>query len=562
METPPSDDRNKPVTSDDPVQDRDMREGEATAPEAPAADHQEVLETVMAEYLEQLESGSTPDPAAYLEAYPQHVDELSTFFRNHHWLGTSPTPDTPSLLGASIGPYQIEREIARGGMGVVYQARQEGLDRSVALKLISGGVLAGKEERSRFRMEAEAAARLDHPGIISIYDIGSWRGYEYFSMAFIDGPTLQQHVDARDLNYDRIANLLKQIAQAVHYAHRAGVIHRDLKPDNVLINSDGNPLIADFGLAKTHRAGSIVTQTGQVLGTPHYMSPEQASGHRDTGASSDIYSLGAMMYALLTGQPPHQGTTAAQILRSLAEDDPPLPKQICKEIPTDLENICLRAMRPEPEARYSTAEDMALDLERYLSGEPTQAGSSGLLDRMAREFHRDQHQTYFKNWDRALENIGFVVFAAHLVMFGAQFLFEPPHEWIAYWPARTVMMCGILIVIYRAREGAMLPSSTAERPIWSIWIAYLATLAVLNVISLIGDNPQTSVFQSAAALSGFGFIAMSGHIWGGSAALGLGFLAVATACQFLPVISPLLLGSMWLISMLTLARHYRLHAPN
>ncbi|OUW75067.1 MAG: hypothetical protein CBD74_15115, partial [Saprospirales bacterium TMED214] len=132
-------------------------------------DHQQVLETVMAEYLEKLDSGKTPDPAAYLEAYPQHADELSTFFRNHHWLGANSPPDAPSLLGAKIGPYQIEREIARGGMGVVYQAHQEGLDRRVALKLISGGVLAGKEERSRFRLEAEAAARLDHPGIISIF---------------------------------------------------------------------------------------------------------------------------------------------------------------------------------------------------------------------------------------------------------------------------------------------------------------------------------------------------------------------------------------------------------
>ena len=551
MEKTPKDKHNMASTSDN---------SDARVPDSNqnmSQEHQQVLETVMAEYLEKLDSGNAPDPAAYLEAYPQLVDELSTFFRNHHWLGVNSPPDASSLLGAKIGPYQIEREIARGGMGVVYQAHQEGLDRRVALKLISGGVLAGKEERSRFRLEAEAAARLDHPGIISIFDIGSWRGYEYFSMAFIDGPTLQTHVDSRDLTYEQIANLLRDVADAVHYAHRAGIIHRDLKPDNILINADGYPLVADFGLAKTHRGGSILTQTGQVLGTPHYMSPEQASGDRSSDTSSDIYSLGAILYAMLTGQPPHKGESAAQILRSLAENEPPAPRQIRKDVPVDLENICLRAMRPEPVARYETAEDIARDLERYLSGEPIQAGSSGLLDRMAREFRRDQHQTSFKTWDRALESIGFIVFIAHLLMYGWQWLSDTPDNWVAYWPARALMLCAIFVVIYRARDGAMLPSSVAERPVWSIWIAYLATLATLNLITIASGDEQGNVFQAAAALSGFAFIAMSGHIWGGAAPLGLGFLAIAAACALAPSVSPLLLGTMWLLSMLILARHYR-----
>lgn len=534
-----------------------LENADSVLPPTEPVDEQDALEEVMAEYLEKIESGGTPDPATYLELYPQHAAELTTFFRNHHWLGETSAPETPSLLGTKIGPYEIEEEIARGGMGIVYRARQQGLDRRVALKLISGGVLAGKEERSRFRLEAEAAARLHHPGIIAIHEIGSWQGYEYFSMTFVDGPTLQDRVDSQDFDDKETARLLHDVAEAVDYAHRAGIVHRDLKPDNILVSKEGCPLVADFGLAKWHHDGTMLTQTGQVLGTPHYMSPEQASGSSDSNPASDIYSLGAILYALLTGQPPHAGTSPVEILRSLSQDEPAFPRQIRRDVPPDLENICLKAMQPEPAARYSTAREMALDLERYLSGEPTHAGSSGLLDRVAREFRRDQHQTHFENWDRALRNIGIIVFVAHVVMYLLKENLADPENWLAYWPARTLMMSAIFVVIYRAREGAMLPRSVAERPIWSIWIGYLSTLAVLNLISLMHEEPSVGQFPTAAALSGFGFIAMAGHVWGGAAPLGLGFLAVAMACYFVGAMAPLLLGSMWLISMLVLSHHYR-----
>ena len=184
-------------------------------------------------------------------------------------------------------------------MGVVYRAKQKGLDRSVALKLISSGQLAGSEERQRFRIEAEATAGLQHPCIIPIYEVGAWEGNEYFSMPLIEGKTLQSHVSGETLNEEQIANIILQITEAVAYAHSVGIIHRDLKPDNILINQDGHPLLTDFGLAKWHREGTTLTRTGQVLGTPHYMSPEQASGVTDPTISTDIYSLGAILYACL-----------------------------------------------------------------------------------------------------------------------------------------------------------------------------------------------------------------------------------------------------------------------
>lgn len=512
------------------------------------------LEDVMAAYLEAAESGESPDPAQFLLDYPEHAQELQSFFRNHHWLGEAPA-ESATLVGSQIGPYEIEAEIARGGMGVVYRARQSGLDRPVALKLISSGVLAGQEERRRFRIEAEAAARLHHPGIIAIHEIGSWQGYEYFSMTFVDGPTLQKRVDEDCFDDEEAAKIVRDIARAVAYAHQTGIVHRDLKPENILISDDGRPLVTDFGLAKWHRDGTMITRTGQVLGTPHYMSPEQACGRGDGDQATDIYSLGAILYALLTGRPPHVGPSAAEVLRSVLQDEPEPPRQLRRDVPADLENICLKAIRYQPDERYESANALADDLQRYLSGETTSAAGSGLLDRMAREIRRDQHQNFFEDWGRTLARIGIIIMVAHVAIFA---LVEMPIPvWIAYWIPRIGMMIGIFAAIYHAREGALLPRSVAERPVWSIWLGYLAALGVINVLLIFGGGDHLELFPVASALSGFGFIAMSGHVWGGSAIFGLAFLVVAALTALLPQAAPLLFGGMWLISMLGMGRHYR-----
>lgn len=521
------------------------------------------LESVMAEYLERIEAGETPDPGEYLQAHPEHAEELRSFFRNHHWLGDTPTPQAAPLIGTQVGPYEIEAEIARGGMGVVYRARQEGLQRPVALKLISTGVLAGEEERKRFRIEAEAAAKLQHPGIIAIHEIGSWHGYEYFSMTLVEGPTLQSLVDDGVFDDDQSARIVRDVARAVAYAHREGIIHRDLKPDNILLSRDEHPLVTDFGLAKWHREGSVLsriglTRTGQVLGTPHYMSPEQASGRSHGDAFTDIYSLGAILYALLTGQPPHAGSSAAEVLRSVLQDEPENPRTIRREVAPDLENICLMAMRADPIERYQSADALADDLDRYLSGEATSAAGSGLLDRVAREIRRDQHQDYFQYWGQTLYALGVIIFTAHLVIFALdRFDFS---YWVTYWIPRIVMLVAIAGLIYRARGGAILPRSVAERPVWSIWLGYLASLGVINLVLVIAEIEPKALFPMAAALSGFGFIAMAGHVWGGSAIFGFLFLNVAVLAATFPDWAPLMFGTTWLISMVALGRHYRLRA--
>ena len=374
-------------------------------------------------------------------------------------------------------------------------------------------------------------------------------------MALVEGPTLQQRVDQRTFDDQATACLVRDIARAVGYAHRAGIVHRDLKPENVLISDDGRPLVTDFGLAKWHREGTMITRTGQVLGTPHYMSPEQACGRGGSDPTADVYSLGAILYALLTGRPPHTGDSAAEVLRSVLQDEPATPRQLRREISSELEKICMKAIRYEPTQRYDSANAMADDLERYISGEPTVAGGSGLLDRMAREIGRDQHQTYFEDWGRTLARIGIIIFVGHLAMFLLD-VADFPH-WAAFWMPRVVMMATIFAAIYHAREGAILPRSVAERPVWSIWLGYLATLTVMNLLYLIDGNESISLFPVAAALSGFGFIAMSGHVWGGSALFGLAFLVVSLLTTVFVTEAPLLFGAMWLVSLLALARHYR-----
>ena len=513
------------------------------------------LESVMADYLQRLESGRKPEPEEFLAAYPQFASELTTFFRNHHWFGQSPPPEASTLIGTQIGPYMIEAEIARGGMGIVYRARQQGLERPVALKLISSGVLAGREERRRFRIEAEAAARLHHPGIIPIHEIGSWQGYEYFSMTLVEGPTLQKRVEEGQFDDREAARMVREISEAVDYAHVAGIVHRDLKPDNILVSSEGRPLVTDFGLAKWHREGTMITRTGQVLGTPHYMSPEQACARGDAGVSTDVYSLGAVLYALLTGSPPHTGSNAADVLRSVLQDEPKSPRSVRREISPELEKICLKAIQYEPSARYPSAKSLAEDLDRFLRGEPTSASGSGLLDRVAREIRRDQHQNYFEDWGRTLFYIGVVIFLSHLAMNGLMLLDLPIS--IAFWLPRSLMLVTIFALILYARHGSILPRSVAERPVFSIWIGYLLTLTVMNLLALLGNDEPESIFVTAAALSGFGFLAMAGHVWGGSALFGLGFLAVALIASYYTTIAPLLLGSMWLVSLSGLANHYR-----
>lgn len=430
----------------------------------------------------------------------------------------------------------------------------------MAVKVIGSGVLASDEERCRFYTEAEAAAQMRHPAIVPIHDIGTADGYAYFSMTLIEGPTLQQFVQQRSCTFEQAACYVRDIAHAVAYAHRPGILHRDLKPENILTDAEGRPWLTDFGLAKWHRLGTLLTRTGQVLGTPAYMSPEQAAGRSDIGPTTDIYSLGAILYALLIARPPYEGDNAADVLLQVQQADPPRPREIEREIPIDLEKIMMRCLEREPAHRYATADALADDLQRFLDGEPVEAASSGWLHTMARSLSRDQHQQHFRSWGQGLFIIGCVIFAAHLTIFAFDQTGAP--EWLAFWIPRLSMFVILAGVIHHYRGGKWTPRNNAERPIWSIWIGYLITLTVMNLLVLVSGIPERTIFPMAAALSGFGFLSLGGHIWGGCTLIGLGFQLVTLLTALLPEIAPLVFGTAWLFATSALARRYHATQTN
>jgi len=283
----------------------------------------------------------------------------------------------------SLGDFELLEEIGRGGMGVVFRARQKSLGRVVALKRLLGGRHAGDEAQARFRQEAEHAASLQHPGIVGIHEIGEQDGDLYFAMEFVEGRGLDEVLREGPVPYRQAAAWIRDVAEAIGYAHGNGVLHRDLKPANILVDASGAPRVTDFGLAR--RESSDLTQTGQILGTPGYLPPEQARGETDAlGPWSDVYALGALLYELVCGRPPFRGETPVDTVLASLDRDPVAPRSIEPRVPRDLETICLKCLRKIPGARYASASALAGDLRRYLDGRPIEARPAGPFRRAAK----------------------------------------------------------------------------------------------------------------------------------------------------------------------------------
>jgi serine/threonine protein kinase/Tfp pilus assembly protein PilF len=323
---------------------------------------------------EEVQTSNAQRPAYSAEALAAKAGTSNAEFRRE---GRAPKL---ARMMTDFGDYELLEEIGRGGQGVVYRARQKSLNRTVALKVIGLGQWATEAHLKRFRLEAEAAARLDHPRIVPIHEVGERDGYCYFSMNFVEGGQLDEVVEREPLPIGRAVELIAKLARAVHYAHEHGILHRDIKPGNILLDQKGEPHLTDFGLARLVETESTVTRTKEIFGTPSYMAPEQAAGEtRTLTSATDVYGLGTVLYQLLTGHPPFDGGTTYETMRLLLETEPRPPRLLNPKIDRDLSTICLKCLEKDPRRRYSSALVLAEDLEHWLKHEPILAKRSGFF---------------------------------------------------------------------------------------------------------------------------------------------------------------------------------------
>ena len=428
-----------------------------------------------------------------------------------------PTGGTGMLPGvtplpATFGDYELLEEIGRGGMGVVYRAAQKSLGRTVAIKMLLRRDLASPADLSRFRSEAEAAAQLDHPGIVSIFEVGEFDGHPFYSMQLVEGTTLAKRLRQGPLPAREAAALLAKVADAVQVAHTRGVLHRDLKPSNILIDGGGEPHVSDFGLAKRLEAEESVTHTGAILGTPCYMSPEQAAGSRgDVGPTSDVWSLGTILYQMLTGRPPFQASSPMDTLLAVLESDPPVPRSIDRQVDRDLEMIALKSLQKPQELRYGSAAELAADLRAFLAGEPVAARHGGFADIVARLFRETHHAVVLENWG--------LLWMWHSVVILALCVTTDVLAWqgvTTRWPYLVLWAGGLALwaPIFWALRHRTGPVTAVERQIAHIWGGSVIASVMLFWVEALLDLPVLTLSPVLALLAGLVFFAKAGILSG------------------------------------------------
>jgi serine/threonine-protein kinase len=427
-------------------------------------------------------------------------------------------PQNDSRPPRSLGDFELIEELGRGGMGIVYRARQQSLNRDVAVKLILQGAQASELDKARFQAEVAAAARLEHPNIVPIYEVGESEGWQFFGMKLIEGETLASHISKGPVPEHQAVEWVLAVARAIEYAHSRGVVHRDLKPANILVDLAGVPHVTDFGLAKyTSASSASLTQSGSILGTPSYMAPEQAAGNRGkVGPLSDVYSLGAILYSLVTGRPPFQGASPVDTVLLVLEQDPLPPRLLNRRISRDLEMIVLKCLQKPSELRYASASALADDLQAYLAGESIIARSGRLTDVMARVFRETHHATVLENWG--------VLWMWHAaVLLVMCLLTNWMHLQRDHWPAMgkpwpyLLLWGGGLAVwapIFWALRHRSGPVTAVERQIAHAWGASIAAVMLLFWIEDLLDLPVLKLSPVLGLIGGMVFVMKAGILAG------------------------------------------------
>lgn len=472
-----------------------------------------------------LHRGEEPNVSQLTQEHPeleQELRELLATARLAEELGPEADLDTMvtdsrSALfeepPSSIGDYKVLEELGRGGMGIVYKAWQQSLDREVAIKMLLIGAAAGQQERARFLQEAVAAARLDHSAIVPVHEVGEHEGQLYFIMKYISGTNLAKRLQSGPLEPIEAVKLMIPICQGVAEAHCHDILHRDLKPSNILIDEQGNPYITDFGLAK-HLTSieESLTETGAIIGTPGYLSPEQASaGQREVGKTSDIYSLGAILYSLLTGRPPFQGVTPVQTILMVSEQEAVPPRVLNPNVDPDLQLIVMKCLQKPQDLRYRSVNDLERDLRAWLNHDPISARSSRFRDVLNRAFRESQHAVVLESWGllwmwHALVLLGLCVATNVLQLTGV----TSRIPYVLLWTIGLGFWATIFWNL-RRRSG---PITSIERQIAHVWAGSIAASSCLFAVEAVLDLSVLSLSPVLGLISGMVFIAKAGMLSG------------------------------------------------
>jgi serine/threonine-protein kinase len=486
---------------------------------------------LLAELLESLSAkarrGQPADIDAVAAEHPDLAAELRELWAAAQfadaWAGwaartpsvTPPAAPTAAAPAKEFGDYELLEEIGRGGMGVVYRARQKSLGRTVALKMILRGEDATEADLARFRIEAQAAAHLDHPNIVPVHDAGEIDGRAYFCMRLVEGPTLAAVLARGPMRQRDAAAMLAAIARGVDFAHRRGILHRDLKPSNILLGPDGQPLVTDFGLAKRFTTSDALTQSGAIMGTPAYMAPEMVTNRRgQPSPASDVYSLGVILYEMLTGRPPFQAATPVDAMLLVLDQEPVRPSLLNRNVEADLELICLKCMQKEPDLRYQSAAALADDLEAVLRSEPPSIRRTGLgqlAHFFGNVFRETHHAVVLENWGLLwMAHSGMIFLQCVLTTLLAWNGFTNPLWYLGLWGGGLIVWGGYFWS-WRKRAGPVL---FIERQIAHVWgAAVVGTIGVFVVEILLG-LPVLRLAPLLAVIAGMTFAVKGGMLTG------------------------------------------------
>ncbi|MGD9647162.1 MAG: serine/threonine-protein kinase [Pirellulales bacterium] len=461
----------------------------------------------------------------------------------------APSDDADAAAGSGLsagtlprefGDYELIAELGRGGMGVVYLARQRSLHRHVAIKMLLRREIASADDLARFQAEPTSAARLDHPQIVPVYEVGQWQGQPYFSMKYVEGKTLADRLAEGPLSSREAAQLLAPICRAIHYAHERGVLHRDLKPSNILLDRDGRPHVTDFGLAKRLSTDDTLTGTGMIVGTPSYMAPEQAAGNRgQIGPASDVYGLGTILYQAVTGRPPFQAASAVDTVLMVLEQDPLPPRLFNAKVDRDLELVVLRCLQKPIDLRYPTAAALADDLEAYLAGEPVAARSGGFSQVVGRLFRETHHATVLENWGLLWMWHSVVLLVICLATNWMQWRgVRSPWPYLALWTVGLGTWAAIFWAL-RRRAG---PVTFVERQIAHIWASSVICSTLLFGVEVVLGMPVLALAPVLALVAGIDFFIKAGILSGAFYVQAAALFATAFLMAWFPSVAHTIFG--------------------